>query len=193
MMTKLTYQQAREILPRYCDERHLLLHALAVSAAMGAMADLLGGDCDHWRAIGYIHDVDYQQYPEEHLQHTEAILQAEGVDEEDIRAVLTHGFGLCSTVEPQTPLEKSLFTVDELTGIVMAAALMRPGGISDMEVKSVLKKFKDKRFAAGCQREVIMQGCDMLALPLADVAAAVIAGMKDEAEALGIAGAQVEA
>lgn len=185
-MTALTYQRAREILHQHCKEPHLRLHALAVSAAMGAMADHFGGDRDHWRAIGYVHDVDYEQYPEQHLQHTRRMLEQAGVDEEDILAVLAHGWGICTEVEPQDDLSKSLFTVDELTGIVMAAGLMRPTGIADLTVSSAMKKFKDKRFAAKCDREIILKGCVLLGMELPEVMALVIAGMQTEMEALGL-------
>ena len=185
-MSKLSLARAQEILHKNCDEPGLLLHATAVSAAMGAMAEHFEADKEYWQAIGYLHDVDYQHYPEEHLQHTEAILTAEGVAEEDIRAILSHGWGICSDMEPQSLLEKSLFTVDELTGIIMAAALMRPTGISDMEVSSANKKFKDKRFAAKCDREVIKKGCEMLGMDLKEVMAITIAGMKEQMDALGL-------
>lgn len=185
-MTNITYTQAVELLHQHCDEPHLRLHALAVSAAMGAMAEHFGADADHWRAIGYLHDVDYQHHPEEHLQHTEAILRPAGLQEEEIRAILSHGYEICSDVEPLTEMEKSLFTVDELTGIVMAASLMRPNGISDLETKSVLKKFKDKRFAAKCDRSVIQKGCDMLGMELSAVTELVIRGMRGEMDALGL-------
>lgn len=185
-MAKLTYARAQEILHQNCDDPHLLAHALAVSAAMGAMAEHFAADSEHWRAIGYLHDVDYQHYPEEHLQHAGSILAAAGVEEADIRAILSHGYGLCSDVEPQTDMEKSLFAVDELTGIVMAAALMRPTGISDMEVKSAAKKFKDKSFAAKCDRAVIRRGCEMLGMELNEVIALVIEGMRREMDGLGI-------
>ena len=186
-MTALTYQRAQEILHQYCREPHLRLHALAVSAAMGAMADHYGADRDHWRAIGYVHDVDYEQYPEAHLQHTRRILEQARVDEADINAVLAHGWGICTEVEPRDELAKSLYTVDELTGIIMAAGLMRPTGIADLEVGSAAKKFKDKRFAAKCDREIIRKGCDMLGLELNQVIGLVIAGMQTEMEALGLA------
>ena len=185
-MTKLTLERAREILARNCDDEHLLLHALSVSAAMGAMAGHFGADPEHWQAVGYLHDVDYQHYPEEHLSHIRQLLEPEGVDEEDIRAILSHGWGLCSEVEPLSDLEKSLFTVDELTGIVMANALMRPNGIADMDVKSVNKKFKDKRFATKCDREVIRKGCELLGMELSEVIALVIEGMRGKMDELGI-------
>ena len=120
------------------------------------------------------------------MQHTEEFLAPEGVDQADIRAILSHGWGLCSQVEPQTDLEKSLFTVDELTGIIQAAALMRPTGISDMTVKSGMKKFKDKKFAAGCSRDVIRQGCEMLGMEVSEVMAICIDGMKACMDELGL-------
>ena len=155
---------------------------------MGAMAKHFGADAEHWMAIGYLHDFDYEKYPEEHLQHTrEPLLQA-GVSEEDVRAILSHGYGICSDIEPVTDMEKSLFTADELTGIIQAAARMRPNGITDLEVKSFMKKFKDKRFAAKCDRDVILKGCEMLGMDVKDVAAICIEGMKAHAEELGLAG-----
>ena len=185
-MTKLNYAQAEALLHQHCREPHLRSHALAVSAAMSAMAEHFGEDPEYWRAIGYLHDVDFEEYPTEHLRHTEEILRPAGVDDVDIRAILSHGYGLCSEVEPLTDLEKSLFTVDELTGIIMAAALMRPTGILDLEVKSAMKKFKDKRFAAKCDREVIQKGCAMLGMELSDVIALTIRGMQLETDALGL-------
>ena len=118
----------------------------------------------------------------------EELLKGENLDPEDIRAIISHGYGICCDVEPLTKMEKSLFTVDELTGIVMATALMRPTGISDLEVKSVRKKFKDKRFAAKCDRAVIQKGCDMLGMELDDVIDCCIRGMREETEALGLKG-----
>lgn len=182
----LSLEQAKSILNKHCSEQHLLLHALAVSSAMGAMAEHFGADKEYWQAIGYLHDVDYQNFPEEHCQHVAELLQPEGIAEEDIRAIISHGWGLCSQVEPLSDMEKSLFTVDELTGIVMASALMRPSGISDLEVKSAMKKFKDKRFAAKCDREVIQKGCDMLGMELAQVMELTIAGMRQAMDELGL-------
>ena len=129
---------------------------------MGAMAEHFGEDPEYWRAIGYLHDVDYEKFPEEHCKHVRELLAPGGVDEEDIKAIISHGYGLCTEeVKPETNLEKSLFAVDELTGIVMACALMRPTGITDLEVSSLKKKFKDKKFAAGCSRDVIICGAEM--------------------------------
>jgi len=143
-MSRLTLEKAKEILKKHTTEDHLFIHAQSVSAAMGAMADYFHEDRDHWEAIGYLHDVDYEESPEEHCRHVREFLAPEGVDEEDIRTIISHGWGVCTDeFEPATPLEKSLFTVDELTGIIMAYALMRPEGIDGMELKGFKKKFKD--------------------------------------------------
>ena len=186
-MDKLTLEKAKEINATMVTEEHLILHAANVSAAMGAMAEHFGADKEHWEAVGWLHDYDYEKYLDEHLVHTEEPLRELGVPEEDIRAILSHGYGICTDVEPVTDLEKSLFTVDELTGIVQAAARMRPNGIVDMEVKSFMKKWKDKRFAAKCDRGLILKGCDMLGMDIKDVSAIVIAGMKEHAEELQLA------
>ncbi|MBQ6427045.1 MAG: hypothetical protein IJK14_06570 [Clostridia bacterium] len=187
-MDKLTLEKAKEINSTMVTEEHLLLHAANVSAAMGAMADHFGADKEHWEAVGWLHDYDYEKYPDEHLQHTEKPLRELGVPEEDIRAILSHGYGICSDVKPLSDLEKSLFAVDELTGIVQAAARMRPNGITDMETKSFMKKWKDKRFAAKCDRPLILKGCEMLGMDIRDVAEIVIEGMKAHAEELQLAG-----
>ncbi|MBR6954920.1 MAG: hypothetical protein IKH77_07795 [Clostridia bacterium] len=184
----LTLARARELNAGMVTEDHLLLHELNVCYAMGAMAQHFGGDVEHWQAIGMLHDYDYERYPEEHLQHTAEPLRAAGVSEEDIRAILSHGYGICSDVEPLTDLEKSLFTVDELTGIIQACARMRPNGILDLEVKSFMKKFKDKHFAAKCDRELILKGCAMLNMELRDVAEICIAGMREHAAELQLTG-----
>lgn len=191
-MEKLTLEKAREINAAMVTEEHLLLHAANVSAAMGAMAEHFNADREHWEAVGWLHDYDYEKYPEEHLSHTEEALRGLGVPEEDIRAILSHGYGRRTDVEPISDMEKSLFTVDELTGIVQAAARMRPNGITDMEVRSFMKKWKDKRFAAKCDRSLILKGCEMLGMELRDVAAIVIDGMKAHAEELQLNGNPAE-
>lgn len=185
-MAQVTMEQAERLIKANVTEQHLFTHARAVSAAMGAMAEHFGEDKAHWEAVGYLHDVDYEKFPEEHLAHTRELLSGEDIDESDIRAILSHGYGICTDVEPQTDMEKSLFTVDELTGIVQAASLMRPTGITDLEVKSLKKKYKDKKFAAKCSREVIDKGCAMLNMPVEDVMAIVIKGMQAYADELGI-------
>ena len=182
----LTLERAQELLSTTTTEEHLLLHAKNVSVAMGGLAKHFGADQAHWMAIGYLHDYDYQQHPEEHLQHTEQPLLAAGVTAEEVRAILAHGYGHCNDVLPVTDLEKSLYTVDELTGIIQAAARMRPLGITDMELGSFMKKFKDKKFAAKCDREVIKKGCEMLGMEVKDVAEICIEAMKACAEELQI-------
>ena len=180
----LTMDRAKELLGSTTTEEHLFLHAKNVSVAMGGLARHFGADEQHWMAIGYLHDYDYQQHPEEHLQHTEAPLLAAGLTPEEVRGILAHGYGHCNDVLPVTDMEKSLYTVDELTGIVQAAARMRPLGITDMELSSFMKKFKDKKFAAKCDRTVIQKGCEMLGMEVRDVAQLVIDAMKEYAEEL---------
>ena len=186
----LTLERARELNATMVKEDHLILHALNVCYAMGAMAEHFGEDREHWHAIGMLHDYDYEKFPEEHLQHTEAPLLAAGVEPEEVRAILSHGWGICTQVKPETNLEKSLFTVDELTGIIQACARMRPQGIRDLEVKSFMKKYKDKKFAAKCDRNLIQQGCDMLGMEVREVAEICIEGMRPHAEELGLAGTE---
>jgi len=180
----LTKEKAWTILKKHVTQPHLITHAVAVSAAMGAMAGYFGDEPERWEAIGILHDVDYEKFPEAHLQHARELLEAEALEEADIRAVLSHGYGVCCDVEPKTPLEKSLFAVDELTGIVLATAYMRPTGFEGLELSSLKKKFKDKRFAAGCDREIILRGCEMLGLPPDTVMSLTLAGMKTRADAL---------
>ena len=155
---------------------------------MGAMARRFGEDAAHWEAIRYLHDYDYEKHPEEHLQFTREPLLFAGLSEAEVRAILSHGYGIVNDIKPETNLEKSLFTVDELTGIIQACARMRPHGITDLEVKSFMKKFKDKHFAAKCNREVILQGCEMLGMELRDVAAICIEVMKEHASELNLLG-----
>ncbi len=180
----LTLEKAKELLNTTTTEEHLFLHAKNVMAAMGGLAGHFGEDVAHWQAIGYLHDYDYEQHPEEHLQHTAEPLREAGLNETEIRAILAHGYEIINDVEPVTNLEKSLFAVDELTGIIQAAARMRPAGITDMEVSSFMKKFKDKKFAAKCDRELIQKGCRMLGMEVRDVASICIEAMKAFADEL---------
>jgi len=184
----LTLDRAKELLHITTTQEHLFLHAGNVMAAMGGLATYFGEEREHWMAIGYLHDYDYEQYPEEHLEHTKEPLLEAGVSEEEVRAILAHGYEVVNDVEPLTNLEKSLFTVDELTGIIQAAARMRPAGITDMEVSSFMKKFKDKKFAAKCDRELIKKGCEMLGMEVKEVAAICIEAMKEYAEELQLCG-----
>lgn len=188
----LTLNRAKELNAGMVSEDHLLLHELNVCYAMGAMARHFGENGEHWQAVGMLHDYDYEKYPEEHLEHTAEPLRAAGVDEEDIRAILSHGYGLRNDVKPISNMEKSLYTVDELTGIIQACARMRPKGIQDLEVKSFMKKFKDKKFAAKCNRELILNGCAMLGMDLKEVAEICIEGMKAHAAELQLLGSDSE-
>ena len=188
----LTVSRAKELNEQMVTDPHLIIHSTNVMAAMGAMAEHFGEDKEHWMAIGYLHDYDYEKYPDEHLQHTEEPLLEAGVSPEDVRAIMSHGWGICSDVEPETNMEKSLFTVDELTGIIEACARMRPHGITDLEVKSFMKKFKDKRFAAKCNRQLILDGCGMLDMELRDVAGICIEGMKPYAAEIGLLGTEAQ-
>ena len=184
----LTKERAQAIIKDKITDPHLLIHSLNVMAAMGAMAKHFGEDPDHWEAVGYLHDYDYQEFPEEHLQHTKEPLEDLGVPEEDIRAILSHGYLILNDIRPETNMENSLFAVDELTGIIEACARMRPNGITDLEVKSLMKKFKDKRFAAKCDRDLITKGCEMLGMTVQEVAERCIEGMKPYAEEIGLTG-----
>lgn len=186
-MEKLTLAEAKRLNDSQVTEEHLRLHAANVSACMGAMAKHFGADeqeVEHWEAVGYLHDYDYEKFPEEHLKHTQEPLRAAGVPEEDIRAILSHGYSIVNDVKPETNMEKSLFTVDELSGIIQAAARMRPNGITDMEIKSFMKKWKSPNFAAKCNRPLILKGCEMLGMDIKDVAAICIEGMKAHAAEL---------
>ena len=185
-MSSLTLAKAKEILAKHTSEEHLFTHAKAVSAAMGAMADHFQADKDHWEAIGYLHDVDYEKYPDEHCHHVRELLEPEGVDEADIATIISHGYGITTDeTAPVTDMDKSLFTVDELTGIVQAYALMRPEGMDGMTVKSLKKKFKDKHFAAKCSRDIIKKGFDMLELDGSVVMQCCIDGMQAHKQELG--------
>ena len=183
---KLTLTRAKEILPKHVTEEHLIVHAASVSAAMGALAEHFGGGADHWEAIGYLHDVDYEKYPEEHCHHVRELLMPEGVDEADIKAIISHGYGVTTDeCEPTSEMEKSLFAVDELTGIVHAYALMRPERMDSMSVKSLKKKFKDKRFAAKCNRALIEQGAEKLGIGLDLLMECCVKGMAAHKDELG--------
>ena len=185
-MSKLTLDKAKEILRKYTTEHHLFTHAAAVSAAMGAMAEHFGEDKEHWQAIGYLHDVDFEKFPDEHCGHVRELLEQEGIDEDDINTIISHGWGLTKReVKPETNCQKSLFAVDELTGIVHAYSLMRPEKFDGMSVKSLKKKFKDKRFAAKCNREVITKGAEDLGMDLNLLMELCIKGMQEHADELG--------
>ncbi len=156
---------------------------------MRHLAARRGEDPDLWGVVGLVHDVDYEAHPDEHLRHTRPILEAAGWPEDLVRAVLAHGWGLCTDVEPRTDLEKALYAIDELTGLVAAAALVRPSrSVMDLPVKSVRKKWKDKAFAAGVDREVIRKGAELLGVEVSDLIADTIDGMRTVAAEIGLAG-----
>ena len=169
MQTKLTREAALALLKTYNQERFHIQHALTVEGVMRWFAGELGfaADADFWATVGLLHDTDFENWPEEHCQKAPELLRAAGVGEDMIHAICSHGYGLCCDVEPTHEMEKVLFAADELTGLIGAAALMRPSrSVQDMELSSLKKKFKDKKFAAGCSRDVIRQGADMLSWPL---------------------------
>jgi predicted hydrolase (HD superfamily) len=156
---------------------------------MRYMAARYGEDEEKWGIIGLIHDLDYEKFPEQHCRKTREILEGEGWPEEYIRAAVSHGWGICCDEEPQTVLEKTLFTVDELTGLVVTTALIRPSkSVLDVALKSVKNKWKDKRFAAGVDRSIIEKGAAMLGVPLEEVIEDTIKGMQEVAEAIGLKG-----
>jgi predicted hydrolase (HD superfamily) len=160
---------------------------LAVEAVMRHLARKKGGDENMWGVIGLVHDLDYEEHPEEHLRHAQGILRGEGWPEEYIRAVASHGWGLCTDVAPVTDLEKALYAIDELTGLVAAAALVRPSrSVLDLPVKSVLKKWKDKAFARGVDRDLIVKGAEMIPMPLDTVIEWVILALREVEAEIGL-------
>lgn len=165
MQAGVSREQALALLQQYNKEPFHLQHALTVEGVLHWYANDLGygDDADFWATAGLLHDIDFEQYPDEHCKKAPELLRAAGVSEELIHAVCSHAYGLCSDVAPEHEMEKVLFATDELTGLIGAAARMRPSkSCADMEVSSLKKKFKDKAFAAGCSRDVIRQGAEML-------------------------------
>ena len=162
---ELTRQQAWDLLTQYNKDPFHLRHAVTVESVMGWFARELGhGDEDaYWMLVGLLHDLDFEMWPEEHCVKGQALMREAGLDEQLIRSAASHGWGHCVDIRPEHEMEKVLFACDELTGLIWAAALMRPSrSTQDMELKSLKKKYKDKKFAAGCSREVIQQGADLL-------------------------------
>jgi putative nucleotidyltransferase with HDIG domain len=184
-----TREEAYTLLKEFNESDSLIKHALAVEGVMRYMARKRGEDEEKWGIIGLVHDLDYERYPEEHCRKTKEILTERGWPEDYIHAVMSHGWGLVTDVKPEDEMEKVLYAIDELTGLVTAVALVRPSrSVLDMSVKSVSKKWKDKRFAAGANREVIQQGADMLGIELRDLFEDVIMGMREVAEAIDLKG-----
>ncbi|MGL4549256.1 HDIG domain-containing metalloprotein [Eubacterium aggregans] len=185
----LTRQEAIELLEEYNGSDALIKHALAVDGVMCHYARKYGEDEELWGIVGLLHDLDYEKYPEEHCIKVQEILKARGVDPQIIRAIASHGYGLCCDIEPKSQMEKILYTVDELTGLVNATAIMRPSkSVMDLGVKSVKKKFKNKGFAAGVNRDVVLKGCENLGLDLEGIIEEVILGMRSVAKEIGLEG-----
>jgi putative nucleotidyltransferase with HDIG domain len=187
---KPTREEALELLKKYNKNDALIKHALAVEAVMVHFAEKFGEeDLEKWRVIGLTHDLDYEKYPEEHCSKVREILMEEGWPEDYIKAIQSHGWKICSDVEPQERMEKVLYTIDELTGLIVATVLMRPSrSIMDLAAKSVKKKMKQKSFAAGVDRGVIEEGAQLLGMDLSEVIEETIRGMQNAAADLGLKG-----
>lgn len=184
-----TREKALELLKKYNKSDSLVKHGLSVEAVMRHFAELNNEDTEKWGIIGLLHDVDYELYPEQHCVKARDILEEEGYPEEYIHAVQSHGWGICIDTEPKHKMENVLFTIDELTGLITAAAYMRPSkSILDMEVKSVKKKWKQKSFAAGVNRDIILKGADRLGMDIDTIIAETIDGMKSAAGEIGLKG-----
>ncbi|MEA1896691.1 MAG: HD domain-containing protein [Bacteroidota bacterium] len=184
-----TREEAWTLFKKYNETESLTRHALSVEAVMRYMARKYDEDEEKWGIIGLVHDLDWEKFPEIHCQKTEEILRSENWPEEYVRAVMSHGWGLVTDVKPKSLLEKVLFTIDELTGLVTTSALVRPSkSVLDMGAKSVKKKWKDKRFAAGVDRSIIEKGAEMLGLELSELIEDTIMGMREVAEEIGLKG-----
>lgn len=187
MTSQITREQAYELLRKYNQETFHIQHALTVEGVMRWYAKELGyGDEEeYWGITGLLHDIDFEQYPQEHCQKAPELLREGGVGEDMIYSICSHGYGICSELEPKHEMEKVLFAADELTGLIWSAALMRPSrSVMDMEVKSLKKKFKDKRFAAGCSRDVIRDGAQRLGWELEELFEKTIEAMRSCEEAI---------
>jgi len=184
-----TRERAHALLEKYNKTDSLLKHAYAVEGVMRHMAAKAGEDAEKWGIIGLIHDLDYEMYPDQHCRMTEKILRENNWPEDYIRAVLSHGWGIVTDVEPLSRLEKTLFAIDELTGLVATSALVRPSrSVLDMEVRSVKKKWNDRRFAAGVDRKIIEKGAAMLGVTTDELISDCILGMRAVADETGLKG-----
>lgn len=182
-----TRDDAFALLTRHTATDSLIKHALAVEGVMRYMARKAGEDVDTWGVIGLVHDLDFERYPDQHCRKVRDLLEAEHWPPAYIRAVVSHGWGICSDEKPETRLEKTLYAIDELTGLVTASALVRPSrSVRDLEAKSVLKKWKQPAFAAGVNREVITRGVDMLGVELEGLITDTIMGMREVAGEIGM-------
>ena len=184
-----TREEAFALLKEYNKSESLIKHALAVEGVMRYMARKRGEDEDKWGVIGLIHDLDYEQFPDQHCIKTEEILRKNNWPEDYIHAVISHGWGICVDVKPESEMEKVLYAIDELTGLVVTTVLVRPSkSVLDVKPKSVKKKWKDKRFAAGVDRSIIEKGAEMLGVEVAELITDTIAGMQEVAEEIGLKG-----
>jgi predicted hydrolase (HD superfamily) len=184
-----TREEGLALLREYNKSDSLLKHAFAVEGVMRSVARKRGEDEDKWGIIGLIHDLDYEKFPDQHCTKTREILQGHNWPEEYIRAAVSHGWGICSDAEPQSVLEKTLYAIDELTGLVTASVLVRPSkSVMDLTVKSVKKKWKSPAFAAGVDRSIIEKGAEMLGVEVGELIEDTIKGMQEVAEAIGLKG-----
>lgn len=184
-----TREQAFELLKKYNKTDSLIKHGLSVEAVMRHFAGLNNEDVEKWGIVGLLHDIDYEMYPNEHCVKAGAILEEEGYPKEYIHAVQSHGWGICIDVEPIHKMENILFTIDELTGLITATALMRPSkSVLDLEVKSVKKKWNQKSFAAGVNREIILSGAERMGMDISEILSETIKGMQSAAEEIGLKG-----
>ncbi len=184
-----TREETLALLRQYNKNESLIKHAMAVEGVMRYMARKRGEDEEKWGVIGLIHDLDYEQFPDQHCKKTGEILKENDWPEEYIRAVVSHGWGICSDVKPESDMEKVLYAIDELTGLVVTSALVRPSkSVMDMKAKSVKKKWKQKQFAAGVDRSIIEKGAEMLGVELSELITDTIMGMRDVAEEIGLKG-----
>ncbi|MCC8162288.1 MAG: hydrolase [Lachnospiraceae bacterium] len=181
MKSTITRAEALALLQKYNKEPFHILHGLTVEGAMRYFAKDLGyeEDIDYWGIVGLLHDIDFELYPEQHCQKAPELLREGGASEDMIYSICSHGYGICCDLEPKQQMEKVLFACDELTGLIGAAAKMRPSkSVMDMELKSLKKKYKDKRFAAGCSRDIIAQGAEMLGWTLDELLERTILAMR---------------
>ena len=179
MKTAITRSQALALLQKYNQEPFHILHGLTVEGVMRYFAQEIGEDPDFWGIVGLLHDVDFERWPEKHCLEAPRLLAEINAEPEMVHAICSHGYGICCDVEPTEQMEKILFATDELTGLIGAAAKMRPSkSVSDMEVSSLKKKFKDKKFAAGCSRDVIRQGAERLGWTIEELMEKTILAMR---------------
>ncbi|WKY44832.1 HDIG domain-containing protein [Eubacteriaceae bacterium ES2] len=187
MAQEINKETALKLLKEYNETESLVNHGLAVSGVMRHFAELEGEDPDYWEVVGLLHDLDYEKYPQEHCVKVVEILNDNGFEASFINSVVSHGYGICSEVEPLHQMEKILYATDELTGLITACAYMRPSkSVNDLELKSVKKKFKTQSFAAGVNREIVSKGAEMAGYSLDDLMTQTILGMRKIADEIGL-------